>query len=97
MTTPLPDLEAFAHGLGPVEFLRDAATIARWERTTLPEAHHIAGVARPRNTEEVQQVVRAAGAAGVTIYHVSRGKNWGYGDATPSHPGSVIVDLSGMD
>lgn len=97
MTERNADIDSFAGELTEVAVWRDAATLARWERTTLPEAHGIAAVVRPLSVEQVQRVVRAAGTHGATLYPVSRGKNWGYGDATPSVPGSVVVDLSGMD
>lgn len=91
------EINAFAVAASPVEVSQDAALLVRWERTTLPEAQGIAAIARPRDTGEVQRLVRAAGQHGVALYPVSRGKNWGYGDATPSRAGSVVVDLSGMD
>jgi 4-cresol dehydrogenase (hydroxylating) flavoprotein subunit len=56
-----------------------------------------AGLVRVRSTDEVSQVVRIAGECGVPLYPVSRGKNWGYGDANPVGAGQVVLDLSGMD
>ncbi len=33
----------------------------------------------------------------VPVYPISRGQNWGYGSATPSREGSVVLDLSRMN
>lgn len=41
--------------------------------------------------------MRAAAAHRVPLHAISRGKNWGYGDARPPKPGQVVVDLSRMN
>ncbi|HJP34531.1 MAG TPA: FAD-binding protein, partial [Gammaproteobacteria bacterium] len=33
----------------------------------------------------------------MVLYPISRGKNWGYGDACPTTDGAAIVDLSRMN
>ena len=97
MSQPAPDMAAFAARIAQVPLACDAETLARWGRTTLPSAHAPLGVARPTSVEQVQVLLKAAGETGVSLYPISRGKNWGYGDATPSSAASVVVDLSGMD
>lgn len=74
----------------PAVLQRYAASTAGW--STLPVA-----ILRPRTTEEVVHVVRAAAAAGIPLYPVSAGRNWGYGDACALADGHAIVDLSGMN
>lgn len=90
-------IELFRRHAGAVAVSLDAATLAHWGRSTAPHSAQPGAVAQPRNTAEVVQLVQAASEAGVSLYPVSRGKNWGYGDATPTTDGSVIVDLSGMN
>lgn len=90
-------LEAWAGAVGADHVLSDAATLARYGRSTLPQAHAPIGVVRPASTEEVAEIVRIAGLHGVPLYPISRGKNWGYGDACPSGPGQVVLDLARMD
>lgn len=66
-------------------------------RTTLARAQRPAGLIEVRSREQVIEAVRIAGRHGVPVYPVSRGKNWGYGDASPVGPGQFVLDLSGMD
>ncbi len=51
----------------------------------------------PQTTAEVQALVRVAVAQGVVLYPISRGHNWGYGDACAPTQGAAIVDLSRMN
>lgn len=69
----------------------------RYARTTLPSGTRPALVARPADTEQVRQLVEAANDLDVPLYPVSRGRNWGYGDACAVTAGHVVVDLGGMD
>lgn len=66
-------------------------------RTTLPRGHIPGCVLRPTHTDAVQALIRIAAAHRVPLHPVSRGRNWGYGDALPAAEGTVLVDLSGMD
>lgn len=55
------------------------------------------GVVAPQTSEQVQAVMRVASAAGVPVWVVSTGKNFGYGGCEALVPGSVIIDLKRMD
>jgi 4-cresol dehydrogenase (hydroxylating) len=65
--------------------------------STLAQAVPPAGVIRARSRDEVVEVVRVASEFGVPLYPISRGKNWGYGDACPVGPGQFVLDLSQMN
>ncbi|MDT3698633.1 MAG: FAD-binding oxidoreductase [Thermincola sp.] len=54
-------------------------------------------VVRPKNTEEVQELVRWAKQTRTPLVPVSSGAPHFRGDTVPSAPGAVIVDLSGMN
>jgi 4-cresol dehydrogenase (hydroxylating) flavoprotein subunit len=56
-----------------------------------------AAVVLPGSVEQVQAIVRAAVAHDVPLWPVSRGKNYGYGGASPRVAGSVVVDLHRME
>lgn len=90
-------LASWAQVVGESHVAADEATLARFGRTTLPDAHPAVGVVRPASTEQVAEVVRIAGRHGVPLYPISRGKNWGYGDACPPGPGQVVLDLGRMN
>ncbi|WP_045221326.1 FAD-binding oxidoreductase [Desulfonatronum thioautotrophicum] len=83
--------------LGPARARRDEETIDRYARSTLPEGTTPKGVLYPSSTGEVQAIVTIARQAGISLYPISRGKNWGYGDACAVTHGQVILDLSGMN
>ncbi|EIZ79128.1 p-cresol methylhydroxylase subunit [Novosphingobium sp. Rr 2-17] len=51
----------------------------------------------PETVEQVQQVVRIANKYGIALYTFSTGRNLGYGGASPSQIGCVIVDLKRMN
>lgn len=53
-------------------------------------------VARPKNTAEVQQLVKLAGQTRTPLIPVSSGGPHFRGDTVPAVDGAVIVDLSGM-
>jgi len=107
MMTDMPDTtsteglaaaaDAWAAVLGPQNVLRESPAVAPYACTTLPAAPGPAGVIRPGTAGEVVEAVRIANRYGVPLYPISRGKNWGYGDACPPTAGQVIVDLGRMD
>ena len=75
-----------------------ASTIDQYARTTAPgEGTRCRAVLYPESTQQVQEIVKIAGAYGQPIYPISCGKNWGYGDACAPTDGQVIVDLKRMN
>jgi 4-cresol dehydrogenase (hydroxylating) len=65
--------------------------------STLARAEAPVAAVKVRSKQEVVGAVGIAARHRVPIYPISRGKNWGYGDACPVGPGQVLLDLSGMD
>jgi len=90
-------LEQLSRLLGPDNVLTDAATRDRYGRTTGVRGTRPLAVVRPADTAQVQELVRIAGGAGLKLYPISRGRNWGYGDAGAWEDGQVIVDLGRMN
>ena len=59
---------------------------------------HLPGAAvAPASTEEVQAVLRIANELKVPVWPISRGKNFGYGSASPVRAGTVMLDLTRMN
>lgn len=83
--------------LGAEGVSTEAKVLARYARTTQPEGTRPRGILYPVAREQVQSVVRIASRYGIVVYPISRGKNWGYGDACAPTDGAVIVDLSRMN
>ncbi len=75
------------------------------DRTTYMDAYalgdghsHVASAAvAPANVEEVQALVRLANEHGIPLWPVGRGKNLGYGHASPRVSGTVVMDLGRMN
>jgi 4-cresol dehydrogenase (hydroxylating) flavoprotein subunit len=86
----------WAAALGAEHVSVDDALLARLGRSTGPADLRPVAVVAPSTTEEVQAVVRIAARHGVPLHAISRGKNWGYGDACPPGPGQALVDLRRM-
>src|SRR5689334_11826411 len=60
----------------------DEATAAHYGRTTAATpAHRPLAVIYPDAAEQVGEVLRIASKRRVAVHAISRGKNWGYGDA----------------
>src|SRR5688500_17335414 len=89
--------QAWRQVLGEAHVLRAPAVLARYGRTTLADAPRPVAVLRPRAAEQVAPVVQVAADHRVPLYPISRGRNWGFGDACPPTEGQVILDLSALD
>jgi 4-cresol dehydrogenase (hydroxylating) len=73
------------------------AILQRYAKTTLPRARLPAAVLQPATVAEVAAIVEVARRYRVPLYPISRGRNWGYGDACAPTDGQTIVDLSRMN
>ncbi|MHB8866200.1 MAG: FAD-binding oxidoreductase [Pirellulaceae bacterium] len=90
-------LAAWSQVVGESHVRADDATIAYYARTTLPRGTKPAGIVRPDSTAQVVRIVEIANRYRIPLHPISRGKNWGYGDACASTDGQVIVDLGRMN
>jgi 4-cresol dehydrogenase (hydroxylating) flavoprotein subunit len=59
-------------------------------------AHAPSAAVAPASVEEVQAVLRVANEHKLPLWPISRGKNFGYGGASPRLPGCVVLDLGRM-
>ncbi|MCO5172207.1 MAG: FAD-binding oxidoreductase [Planctomycetes bacterium] len=71
--------------------------LARRGRSTGGRPVPPVAILSPGSAEEVQEVVRIAGRHRIPLHPISRGRNWGYGDACPPGPGQALVDLRRMN
>lgn len=55
------------------------------------------GAVHPANTSEVQAIVRKANELGVGLWVISRGRNLGYGAASPQRKTDWVLDLGRMN
>lgn len=66
-------------------------------RASTPYPKRIGGVVYPGSSEQVAELVRVARYLGVSLWPCSRGRNWGYGSATPAMDGTIILHLERLD
>lgn len=90
-------IREWAAALDDAQVKTDGKILDRYARTTQADAPRPSCILHPRNTEEVQSIVRTASAHRVPVYPISRGRNWGYGDACAPTEGSAIIDLGQMN
>jgi len=88
-------LEEFRNIVG-AQFVQTGADAARRGTSTIGVARDVPAVVLPGSEEEVVAIVRAALRHRTPLYPVSTGKNWGYGCATPTAEGCIVVELSRM-
>ncbi len=72
-------------------------TIASYAQSCSATSRRSLAVIQPSCTEEVQQIVLLAGKYSIKLYPISRGCNWGLGDACPTTDNQVILDLRRMN
>ena len=90
-------IEEWVAAIGKDAVKFDATTISRYARSTSNAERAPLAVLHPRTTEQVQSIVTIANHRKVPLHPISRGKNWGYGDACAPSEGQVIVDFSEMN
>jgi hypothetical protein len=83
--------------LGADAVLRAADVLQRYGRTTLPQAPAPVAILCPTDPAQVLPILKVAATRRIPLYPISRGKDWGWGNACPTTPGQVILDLSALD
>src|SRR5690349_17558848 len=88
---------AWAKALGESQVDVSSVVLDRYARSTGTRTYRPLAILRPTNTAQVQQIVKIAGEHRIPIHAISKGKNWGYGDAAPPGDQQVVVDLGAMN
>lgn len=75
----------------------DPQLLGQYQTATFATEQRVLAVVWPRDTAEVQQVVRVANRHRLPLYPISRGRNWGLGSRVPVCDAACVVDLSRMN
>jgi 4-cresol dehydrogenase (hydroxylating) flavoprotein subunit len=75
----------------------DPQALAIAGRATIPNPKRPGAVVFPTSVDEVSAVVELANEFQVPLWPVSKGRNWGYGSATPELDNSVVLHLERMN
>ena len=90
-------LVAWTNILGDKGVAVDDEIRLRYARTTGLAGRMPVAVLWPESVDDVIEIVRVARLGRIPLYPISRGRNWGYGDACAVRDGQAIVDLGRMN
>lgn len=83
--------------VGAPHVVRDPGGVERQSRDIIPRAYQPVAFVYPGTTEEVVALVGIANRYRLPLWPVSKGKNWGYGAATPAEDGALVVVLERLN
>lgn len=83
--------------VGPDHVFHDQGDVARRSRDIIPRIHQPVAFVTPGSVEEVVALVRLANRYELPLWPVSKGKNWGYGAATPAQDGALVIVLERLN
>lgn len=90
-------IEKWKELLGRQRVLTDLSHIDLYARSSSAQSTIPSAIVLPESRQEVQDILRIANEHKVAVYPISRGHNWGYGDACAVSDGQVILDLQRMN
>ena len=80
-----------------IEVVDDPTALAIAGRATIPDPKQPGAIVFPTTVEETSTVVKLANEFQVPVWPVSKGRNWGYGSATPEVDNTVVLHLERMN
>ena len=84
--------------LGSDYVVEDSGELQTRGKSTIPFLTNTPiAILKPKNTLEVSQVVKVANKFRISLYPISTGHNWGFGEACPTTSGQVLLDLGRMN
>lgn len=86
-------IQDWVAAIGAENVVCDGDRLEAAATATFRTSQTVPSILLPSSREEVQACVRIAARAGVPLYPVSGGRNWGYGSRVPAASGCAILDL----
>ena len=83
--------------LGSEHITYDDKVLNEYETATFKTKRKITAIARPKNTDEVQQCIKTANKYKLPVYPISTGLNTGYGSKVPTADGCIIIELKRLN
>ena len=90
-------MDAVASIVGASHVRRSASELDAAAQATIPAPKRPSAIVYPGSADEVADVVRVAQRHGLALWPCSRGRNWGYGSATPALENTVVLHLERLD
>lgn len=91
------DVEPFIKILGPAYVITDPAEVERRGRCLIPNVQQPEVFLYPGSVEEIQSILKLANEKKISIWPCGKGKNWGYGSATPARSGGAVMVLERLN
>jgi len=83
--------------VGPDHLHFERDDVERRSRDIIPRANVPVAFVSPGTLEEVVKLVKLANRYTLPLWPVSKGKNWGYGAATPARDGALVMVLERLN
>jgi 4-cresol dehydrogenase (hydroxylating) len=83
--------------IGPENLIQDPEKVRIKSEDIIPRTRQALAFAYPANIEQIQKILAVANQHLLPIWPVSQGKNWGYGGASPSENGTLVLGLEKMN
>jgi FAD/FMN-containing dehydrogenases len=90
-------LDAISTIVGPKYVFCEKEDVERRSQDIIPRAHRPVAFVSPGSLEEVVSLVKLANQYELPLWPVSKGKNWGYGAATPARSGALVMILERLN
>lgn len=90
-------LDQISQVVGPDQVVTASDQVERLSRVIIPVKHTPLAYVYPGNTDEVIRITKIAARFKLPLWPCSKGKNWGYGSATPCSDGVVVLVLERMN
>jgi 4-cresol dehydrogenase (hydroxylating) flavoprotein subunit len=90
----LADIEA---AVGAPHVVHGLADVQARSQDIIPHTEQPVAFVYPGSVEEIQALTRIANAYELPLWPVSKGKNWGYGAATPAQSGAIVMVLERLN
>jgi 4-cresol dehydrogenase (hydroxylating) len=90
-------LGRFREVVGAQHVITDDGALQALGRATVPGARSPSAVVYPGSADEVAEVVKTASVFGIPVWPCSKGRNWGYGSATPFLGDTVLLHLERLN
>ncbi|MCB9757201.1 MAG: FAD-binding oxidoreductase [Candidatus Omnitrophica bacterium] len=90
-------LEEIKNIVGAEFMVTDPQQLALMSKDIIPYTQQASAFVWPKSVEEIQAILKVANQQKLAIWTCSRGKNWGYGGASPSQAGEVVLILDRMN
>lgn len=79
--------------VGSNNFVLETKQVKKLSEDIIPNTKNAVAFAYPANVEQIQDILKIANQYKLPVWTVGKGKNWGYGGASPACEGALVLVL----